>query len=574
MSEPGKGRELRKYLGTMVRWIWLLVLCTALGAGGAFAASKIQPPVYRATALLIVDQNAVGQDTYSSVLASDQLVTTYVNLINQPAVLQKAAALAGGITASQLGTRLHVAAESGTQVIQVQADDPNPQRAADLANDVAAAFISVQQQTAAAEFNDANDQLNQQLNAVAAEIDSLTSQISTLRANDPTSPRIQTLQQQLTAAQARRDSLQNISGQLIVQGLTASNNLRVFQPAIPPTTPDHPKVMLNTLLGGTVGLLLAIGTALLFEFLDDRLRSPEDVETVSTLPTLATLSSGSKHGALLTAGDDSRLAESFRILRTNLSFSSLDRPLRTIVVTSAVPGEGKSTTSINLAISLAQSGKRVALIDADLRRPTVHKRLGMQNTNGLSLRLLGEMANFGLDYPLATLAAYPNLHVVTAGPKPPNPTELLGSERMSQFLQALLSGGPQRPAMDLLVLDTPPTVAFADATVLAGRADGTILVADATFSREGQLLRARDALKRVNAHLLGVVLNRVAHKREEGYYYEHYHRETTGEHQAIVSPAATAGSWTGVRTGAGSLSAPASVPAATRTARESTETGW
>ncbi|MGH2516151.1 MAG: polysaccharide biosynthesis tyrosine autokinase, partial [Ktedonobacterales bacterium] len=533
MNEASKGRELRNYLGAAVRWIWLLALCTALGAGGAFAVSRIQAPVYRATTLLIVDERSAGQDAYSSVLASDQLVQTYVNLITQPAVLQKAADALGGISAGALAANVRASAQSGTQVIQVQVDDTSPARAAALANAVATAFIQVQQQTAASELANSQQQINQQIAAATTQIDTLTAQINALRASDPASPNLATLQQQLDTALAQRNSLETVLSQLSAQNLSTSNNIRVFQPASPPSAPDHPRPTLNAAIGGVLGLALAIGVVLLLEFLDDRIRTADDIEKISGLATLASVSSRRKRDALLSARDSSRLAESFRILRTNLSFSSLDRPLRTLVVTSAVPGEGKSTVSVNLAISLAQSGKRVLLVDADLRRPAVHKRLGLQNASGLSLRLLGEMSNFGLEYPFATLPDIPNLFILTAGPKPPNPTELLGSERMHQFIQAVLFKEGKRGIVDVVVIDTPPAVAFADASVLAGRADGTILVSNAETSREGQLLRARDALKRVNAHVLGVVLNRVTQKREDNYYYSYYSQEATGEIPAV-----------------------------------------
>jgi len=533
LSEARRGHELRNYLAVVKRWLWLLGLCAVLAAGATFVITRLQPPVYRAATLLVVDQQASGQDTaYTSLLASDQLVQTYVNLIDQPAVLQRAASQVGGISAATLAGRVQASAQTNTQVIQIQVDDTNPARAAALANAVAASFIAVQQQSSQAEFNEAAQQLNQELAQVTAQINALTDQIDTLRANAPSSSQLQTLQQQLDAALAHRTTLQTVNTQLVAQNLAASNDIRVFQPAVPPTVPDHPKPVINTAIGGVLGLVLAASAVFLFEILDDRVRTPEEVEELTGLPTIGTVSIQRRRSVLLAANDSSLLAESFRILRTNLSFVSLDKPLRTIVVTSAAPGDGKTTVATDLAISLAQSGQRVLLIDADLRHPSVHRILGIQNIGGLSLCLLGGSQSF----PFATLRDVPNLYVLPAGAKPPNPTELLASERMYQFLYSVLSNGQNHGLVDIVIIDTPPAGAFADAIVLAGRADGTILVSNAGRSREGQLLRVQDALKRVNAHIVGVVLNRVMQKREEDYYYyyKYYSQKVTTEHPVVT----------------------------------------
>jgi succinoglycan biosynthesis transport protein ExoP len=528
-NEARKGHELRYYLVVIKRWLWLLGVCTVLMAGAAYAISKLQTPVYRATTLLVVDQQAAGQDTYSNLLASDQLVQTYVNLIDQPAVLQKASHQIGGTSAPALASKMQVSAQTDTQVIQLEVDDTNPARAAALANAIATAFIAVQQQSAQAEFTDAAQQLNQELTQVTAQINGLASQIDTLQASDPSSPQVQVLQQQLDNALTHRTTLQTVNAQLIVQNLAANNNIRIFQPAVPPSSPDHPKPTTNGAIGGALGLVLAASAVFLLEILDDRVRTVEEVEALTGLPTVGTVSTQRKRSLLLSANSSSLLAESFRILRTNLSFVSLDKPLHTIVVTSAAPGDGKTTVATNLAISLAQSGRRVLLIDADLRHPSVHKLLDIANIGGLALCLLGESPRF----PFATLPDVPNLYVLVAGAKPPNPTELLGSERMYQFLQSVLGTDQHQGLVDVVVMDTPPAIAFADAIVLAGRADGTILVTNAAQSREGQLMRVVDALQWVNARVVGVVLNRVTPKREEDYYYyKYYSQEVTGEHAA------------------------------------------
>lgn len=200
-------------------------------------------------------------------------------------------------------------------------------------------------------------------------------------------------------------------------------------------------------------------------------------------------------GLVLLAQPHSPAAEAYRTLRVNLQFASLDQPLRTIVVTSAGAGDGKTTTLANLALATAEGGSRVLAVDADLRRPALHTLFGLDNRAGLTTALLEE----SLPLVLHDTAA-PGLRVLTSGPLPPNPAELLGSRRFEQLLAAL------REQADFIFLDSPPAAALSDAATLAARADGVILVVDSGKTRRDLAQRAKAQLERVNAHLLGVVL--------------------------------------------------------------------
>jgi succinoglycan biosynthesis transport protein ExoP len=521
MPSAHRTRTLSTYLSVIIRWLWLIGLCTGIAAAGAFAVSKMQQRVYRATTLLTIDQQLPGQDAYSSLLASNQLVTTYMALISQPVVLARAAGQVGGISATQLAQRVTVQDQAGTQIIQLSVDDTNAHRAAQLANAIAVSFVAIQQESEDAKLSQAQQQLNQQITQVSTQVNSLTNKLDALQAEDPTNPQLSILQQQLDAAVARRDYLQTVSGQLITQELAARNNVLVFQPAIPPSRPNHPNVLLNTAVAGALGLVVAVCLTFLVEFMEDRIRTPKQVEELTGMPVLATVGTHSQARLLLTRDWSPRLAGSFRTLRTNLSFVALDRPLRTILVTSALPGEGKTTIAINLAVSLARSGQRVLLVDADLHNPTIHERLGLENSTGLSLCLVGSEKSI----PVTQLSAEPNLAVLTAGPKPPNPAELLGKGRMQRLLGTLVAGQQEHsdaePAMDVVVIDTPPAAAYTDAAVLASQADGTILVVDGAKAREGPVLRAKGALARIDARLIGIVLNRAASPWGAAYYGYH-----------------------------------------------------
>ncbi len=301
-----------------------------------------------------------------------------------------------------------------------------------------------------------------------------------------------------------------------------TGTISVFAPAVPPTTPYAPQPRRTAAVAGLAGLVLAVGLVLLLQFLDDRIRTAADVEEVMGLVVIGTLGSHRAQPVQLAARNNWLLAKSFQTLRTNLGFASLDRPLSTIVVTSAVSGEGKTTVAINLAMSLAAAGKRVLLIDADLRHPAVHKYLDLLNRSGLTLHLLAEEQGRIETPPYVPLPAIPNLSVLTAGPSPADPTEMLGSARMRCFVQSMLPTERHPGQVDVVVLDTPPVASFADAAMLAAFASGTLLVVDASQSRQGQAARALEALRRVDARIVGVVLNRTKEKgaRDDHYAYD------------------------------------------------------
>ncbi|ADL07276.1 CpsD/CapB family tyrosine-protein kinase [Thermosediminibacter oceani] len=207
------------------------------------------------------------------------------------------------------------------------------------------------------------------------------------------------------------------------------------------------------------------------------------------------------------------VSEAFRVLRTNLQFSSIDRPLKKVVVTSSIPQEGKSTVIANLAVSIASAGSRVLLVDADLRRPKLYKLFLLENYKGLS-NLLAE------DLPLDTVVnttKVENLHVITSGPVPPNPAEVLGSAKMKNFLDEVAS------LYDMVLIDAPPVNSVADAAILSTLVDGVILVVEEGSTEREAAVAAKQQLDKVNARILGVVLNKVKQQKGGGYYYYYYY---------------------------------------------------
>jgi exopolysaccharide transport family protein len=318
-------------------------------------------------------------------------------------------------------------------------------------------------------------------------------------------------------------------------GVTAglrSNNFRIIDAARVPTAPSEPNIPRNLSFALVLGVISGVGLAFLLENMDNTVRTPEQAQAVSALPSLGMIPLGSKSGnhgpagkrLTLTASKEvvetvtlvrpqSQMAESYRALRTSLLLSNLGAPPKVIMVTSARPQEGKTTTSINTAIVLAQKGVRVLLIDADLRRPSVHKTLGMGPRSGLSNVLTGSAT---VQQTITTSPILANLFIMPAGTPPPNPAELLASANMKDLVAEL------RQQFDHIVIDTPPTLSVTDAVVLSPRADATILVIRSGQTTKQALRRARDILMQVNAHVAGVLLNAVDLTSPDYYYYYEY----------------------------------------------------
>jgi exopolysaccharide transport family protein len=318
-------------------------------------------------------------------------------------------------------------------------------------------------------------------------------------------------------------------------GVTAglrSNNIRPVDLARVPTEPSEPNIPRNLSFALALGLSTGIGLAFLLEGIDNTVRTPEQAQAISALPSLGMIPLGSRHSTdsngrqrlsvasskevveLVTQSrPQSQMAESYRALRTSLLLTSLGAPPKVILVTSALPQEGKTTTSINCAIVLAQKGTRVLLIDADLRRPSIHKTLGMGPRIGLSNVLTG---NATLQQAIVRSTILPSLFVLPAGTPPPNPAELLASTNMKDVLAEL------REQYDHIVVDTPPTLSVTDAVVMSTRADAVVLVIRSGQTTKQALRRSRELLSQVNARVAGVLLNAVDLSSPDYYYYYEY----------------------------------------------------
>jgi len=231
------------------------------------------------------------------------------------------------------------------------------------------------------------------------------------------------------------------------------------------------------------------------------------------MPQLSTNRNSVKRMLVTAFNPRSPVSEAYRTLRTNISFSSVDSEIKTILVTSAGPGEGKSTTISNLGVAYAQAGQKVLLIDSDLRKPVLHRIFHVSNKIGLT-DILTNNAEIGQ---AVRQTFVPDLHLLPSGPIPPNPSELLGSRKMAALVEEL------RGKYDMILIDTPPVLALTDAQIVSSLSDGVLLVIDSGKVRQQIALRAKANLEQVNARILGVILNNVIHKESEHYYYSYYY---------------------------------------------------
>jgi polysaccharide biosynthesis transport protein len=430
--------EIRQYAALLWRWLWLIVLCGAVAAGLAFAVSSQQEPVYASTSTLLIRTatGTGGQYNDASLRVMEGMLGTYAELMTKrPILAETIADLKLTMSPEELASKILVTVTPNTLLMTVTVRDTQPQRAADIANQL----VNV---------------LNRQEKDLLA---------------DPYA--------------AYREALQ------------------VIEFAQPNRTPVSPLTSRNVLL------------ALLIEYTNDTVKTSEDVQRLVGLPTLASISQiGGVPAKLITvAAPRSPIAEAYRMLIAQIEFAGIPNPLRSVMVTSAEAHEGKSTTVANLAVALAQNGKRVILVDADLRAPTLHRIFKLNNDLGLSTALLAN------DWKKLDELIQPteteNLRVLPSGVLPANPARLVGGERMA----ALASELDQRA--DIVLYDSPSALAVVDPTLLGRVCDATLLVVKDESTRAANIQRATAVIRQSGTIMLGVVLNNLS-TQSPSYYGE------------------------------------------------------
>lgn len=427
-----------------------ITLIGILIGGGVSILSKA---TYTAETQLFVAIQSSGsvQELQQGNTFSQARVQSYVRTVDSPLVLQPVIDSLGlSVTAEELAKNVSASTDLNTVLINISASDSSPVQAAAIAQSVADSLVKVV------------------------------------------------------------DGLERPKA-----GGTSPVSLSIIKPAIAPLSPSAPHTRINILLGFIVGLAIGVAAAVLRTTLDSRIRGEADLRRVTNLPLLGGISfdSDATRKPLLTqSGPQSPRAESFRQLRTNLQFANVAGHAKSVLVTSSLPGEGKSTTATNLAIALAQAGQTVCLVDADLRRPMVNDYLGLERNAGLTTALVGAadvndlLQSWGDE----------NLYVMTSGQIPPNPSELLGSDAMQQLIVRL------QHAFDTVIIDAPPLLPVTDAAVLSRHVGGVVVVVGTQKVRQHDLEKSLMALEMVGSNVLGVVLNRLPVKGPDSYSYGYY----------------------------------------------------
>jgi len=451
-------RDFAKALRTR----WITVCVTALVVVlGAVAYTLLTTPLYQASTRLFVSATSGGSsvsDLYQGNLFSQQRVLSYAELLNGETVAQRTIDKLGlDVNADELRARIKASVKPDTVLIDVQVLDESPVRARDIANTLSDEFVA------------------------------LVTELETPKA-----------------------------------GVQPDARVVVEQRATIPSKPVVPNPIRNIGLGLGLGLLLGVGLAVLRDLLDNTVKDPQaleeliDTSVVGYIPLDKELR---KVPAIAFASENSGAAEAFRKLRTNLQFLAVDSPPRLIVITSSSPGEGKSTTSINIALTLAEAEHNVLLVDGDLRRPTLAKYLDLVGEVGFSTVLSGAAAVDDVLQP----TKFPRLTVLAAGAIPPNPSELLGSLTAKKLLSDL------RNRFDYVIVDSSPLLAVTDGAVLAANADGALIVTRFGETKREQVAHAVGMLNDVGASLLGAVLTMIPARGSDSYGYNSYYGDRKPE---------------------------------------------
>jgi polysaccharide biosynthesis transport protein len=520
------------YLQLARRYVIALICIPLVFGVAGLLSARSQAKIFRSTAQVLLRPNdpneRVGSGaTGTEILNADRIVQAQAHIARGPGVRKAAAANLGSITEGELANALSVSPATNSNILSISANDIDPARAATLANAVAAAFIENRRLAAVDGLESAIADLDQKITESERQISDLG------KFQDEPSKAAQ-----LATAQAQYRSLSDRRLSLAVDKDLKKGEAELIASASASQVPVSPKPARTAALAVAMGLLVVGGAILLKDRLDTRLRSREDAEATSGLSTLAEVpfDRAADKGALRVAAEDDPdglVAEAIRSLRVSLRFLGLESPVKVVLVTSALPSDGKSTVAANLAHSYAESGVRTLLVSADLRRPKVEKLASISTGSGL-VELLDEMASArvsqrqdrisrGREERLligaAGITSYcnddaPNLWVLPAGQRVANPVEILGSAVAKEFfVRASLD-------FDAVIVDSPPVLAVADAVVLSQFVDGVVVVTSLGKTQRAALGRSVEVLRNGQANLLGLVLNRVG--GNQGYGYGNY----------------------------------------------------
>jgi capsular exopolysaccharide synthesis family protein len=580
-SSAPLSEDVRRYLELFWRWAWLIILFGVLAAAGAFYTNAQKPPIFRSTATLLITEPTIDNQAIASWLNERRALTFSILMVQKPVLAGVIDELGLDISEAALAGNIEVSTVESTQLVIIEVSDTDPIRSAQVANSVGEIFARQNWELQASRYQETKDSLNAQLASTELQISETVAELDAfsefsdadLRRSDlqtkleiyqqvyedvlraqilGTSPggaadeadvaEIEALVQETLAELALLEGTvvsdvekDRLEANLALYRQTYANLIQSFEdvrlaeiqnsvkvelvdPAGVPTRPIAQNLVRDTALAALVGMIIAAGIVYLIDLLDDNtFKDPDEIADQLGLPILSLIEQFKPEPGLpITQREPrSRISESFRSLRTNIQYANIDSPPKVIMVTSALPQDGKSVVAANLAIALAQSQREAILIDADLRRPRVHRNFGIANREGLSNLFVQN--HFTLDHTLRS-SGVPHLDLLTSGGLPPNPAELISSEKMKAIL------GMARGQAEYLVIDTPPVLAVTDPIAMASNVDGVILVVRMGRTKKPAARQAVQQLQRTGAKILGIVLNDTENVRgRHSYYYNSYY---------------------------------------------------
>ncbi len=517
--------EIRQYIMIIFKRWWVMVVALLITVSIGYLLTARQHPLYQAKTSIVVGQSYKAVDiTRTEMQASEQLAQTYAAIAQRQPVLQGTTeALDLGFSWQNLKGRVSASLVPGTQLVEITVEAESPDQAKIIANEVAHQLIllsptSLQNQ----EFAQTIEFVKEQLANLEGQITASQARLTELEATDLTELTAEEtlqLQNETEAAKLLIDNWENKYVQMLnfIDSKQSVNYLAVIETAQATSKPVRPNVQLNMSIAFAIGIALGLSVIFVLDHLDDSVKSTDDLDKLVGLVPLGTIrdmKGENQSNALITAkAEFSPESEAYRMIRSNIQFMSVNGSRNSILVTSSVRGEGKSMTAANLGVVMAQAGHKTIIVDADLRRPVQHEIFEFSNEKGLTDFFREPDANL-VDYLMDT--QLPDLQVLCSGILPPNPSELLGSQRMKQLMASM------NEIADVVIYDSPPAAIVADAAILAGQVDGVVFMIEEGKTRREAVRQAVFNLRQAEANIFGAVLNRVSKRNYyQGSYYSH-----------------------------------------------------
>ena len=512
--------DLRELLRIARRRAWIVLLLMLIAGGTSYYRSSQETPVYSTSATMIVNSGvSTDVNEYNAIFQTQQLAATFASLVGTGPVLDR---VAERLDVPFIESGVSASSSEESQFLFVTVTDTDRDRAVLVANTVGEEFEGYIAERATNRANDVKAGLTAQIESLNRRIDEIDVRLAELRAADNASDPerqqdINDLAQERTNAVQSVQTLNISAATIDAQVQAGSAQVEVVNPATA-AFQISPNPRNALMLGLFVGLMLGVGVVALLEFLDNTVKPEQDLHAVTGAPVLATVSAltklqpGGSQVFTLTQPKSSA-TEAVRVLRTNLEFASATDAITALTVTSPSPGEGKSTIAANIGVVMAQAGKSTVVIDADLRRPTLHKIFGVSNEVGLTTLLTHPDEGWES---VAVKVALPGLQLIPAGPIPPNPADLAASRRFALLIERL------KREVDIVIIDSPPILAASDALSISRVTDGVVLVCRSHNTRTDALRQASHSVHQGGIRLIGLVLNRQKGQRGAYYYGEYY----------------------------------------------------